>query len=119
MKNSASLSGSLLAKKGGANPAQGFHPAGHLGGGHTNSNANKAKADPADGVEKRPVGAGDRIAMTLRLGHEQHLKLRLFAAHTRLSSQEIMKEALEHYIDENAPKSFHIACKSLGARDSH
>lgn len=113
MKNSASLSGALLAKKGGANPAEGFNPTGHMGG-RTNSKLNTAKAGANDSVEKRPVGAGERVAMTLRLEHEQHLRLRLYAAHTRKSSQEIMKDALEKYIDDNAPKSFHNACKTLG-----
>ncbi len=47
---------------------------------------------------KKPVGAGKRIAMTLRMEQEEHLKLRLYAAHSRKSCQEIISEALELYL---------------------
>ncbi len=50
---------------------------------------------------KKAVGAGKRIAMTLRMDHEEHLKLRLFAAHSRKSCQEIISEALEQYLSED------------------
>lgn len=50
---------------------------------------------------KRPVGAGKRIAMTLRMEQDEHLKLRLYAAHSRKSCQEIISEALEAYLSED------------------
>lgn len=49
---------------------------------------------------KKPVGAGKRIAMTLRMDQEEHLKLRLFAAHSRKSCQEIISDALEIYLNK-------------------
>ena len=42
-----------------------------------------------------------RIAMTLRMENEDHLKLRLYAAHSRKSCQEIISEALEMYLSED------------------
>ncbi len=50
---------------------------------------------------KKPTGAGKRIAMTLRMEHDEHLKLRLFAAHSRKSCQEIISDALEQYLSED------------------
>lgn len=52
-------------------------------------------------VNKKPVGAGKRIAMTLRMEQEEHLKLRLYAAHSRKSCQEIISEALEQYLTKD------------------
>ncbi|VAV99104.1 hypothetical protein MNBD_ALPHA02-1450 [hydrothermal vent metagenome] len=43
-----------------------------------------------------------RIAMTLRMVEEDHLKLRIFSAHTRKSCQTILSEALDIYLDENS-----------------
>ncbi|WP_417624130.1 hypothetical protein [Paremcibacter congregatus] len=46
------------------------------------------------------VARQKRIAMTLRMDEDSHLKLRLFSAHTRKSCQVILSEALELYLDE-------------------
>ncbi len=48
--------------------------------------------------EKNDAPANKRIAMTLRMEHEDHLKLRLYAAHSRKSCQEIISDALEKYL---------------------
>lgn len=45
--------------------------------------------------------AGKRIAMTLRMEQESHLKLRLHSAHSRKSCQEIISEALDKYLSED------------------
>ncbi len=52
---------------------------------------------------KQPA-ANKRIAMTLRMDEESHLKLRIFSAHTRKSCQVILSEALELYLVKNADK---------------
>ncbi|MDG1996266.1 MAG: hypothetical protein P8J14_07225 [Emcibacteraceae bacterium] len=44
---------------------------------------------------------GKRVAMTLRMEQEEHLKLRLYAAHSRKSCQEIISDALEMYLNKN------------------
>ena len=56
--------------------------------------------DKVTPVENK-VTAKRRIAMTLRMGQEEHLKLRLYAAHSRKSCQEIISEALEMYLTED------------------
>lgn len=45
--------------------------------------------------------AHKRIAMTLRMETADHLKLRLYSAHSRKSCQEIISEALEVYLDND------------------
>ncbi|GEM_PF-2921904 len=42
-----------------------------------------------------------RIAMTLRMAPENHLRLRILSAHTRKSCQAILSEALDLYFMEN------------------
>ncbi|MCF6215164.1 MAG: hypothetical protein L3J58_03215 [Emcibacter sp.] len=42
-----------------------------------------------------------RIAMTLRMEPENHLRLRILSAHTRKSCQAILSEALDLYFMEN------------------
>ena len=147
MKPAASLSASLLARKGDANPSRGLEPIGYVEDVHNNPDVPPVAGTPAPAAPpvagsavpapaatanaapqaitpaaagdypaaygKRPVGSSKRVAMTLRLDHEQHLKLRLFSAHVRQSSQDVMLEALEAYIKANAPQSFEAACKSL------
>lgn len=57
-------------------------------------------AQSADAARKKaPVGSHERIAMTVRLDHDRHLRLRVFAAHVNRSSQEILTAALDSYLD--------------------
>ncbi|MCC3860376.1 hypothetical protein [Pseudemcibacter aquimaris] len=49
-------------------------------------------------VSAESAKASKRIAMTLRMEHEEHLKLKIFAAHTRKSCQEVISEALQKYL---------------------
>jgi len=49
---------------------------------------------------KKQVGT-KRIAMTLRMEPENHLRLRILSAHTRKSCQVILSEALDLYFMEN------------------
>lgn len=128
MKPIASLSASLLAKKGTASPTAGLEPKGFISDvpkGPRDVGEHARPNEPATSVErayssdssmedhastrrsasKRQVGAGKRIAMTLRLEHDQHLKLRLFSAHLKRSSQEVMMDALERYFRDEAPEA--------------
>ncbi|WP_321389274.1 hypothetical protein [Emcibacter sp.] len=61
------------------------------------------------GTKASKAAAGKRVAMTLRMNEEDHLKLRLYSAHTRMSCQEVLTEALDMYLshqseDMNAKK---------------
>ncbi len=67
--------------------------------------------------QKAHVGEGERIAMTVRLSHEEHLKLKVFAAHTKLSSQEIFTAALESYMTKSVPKPLKASCLCFGKAD--
>jgi len=57
------------------------------------SQSGKSSIEPAE---------SKRIAMTLRMVEEDHLKLRIFSAHTRKSCQTILSEALDIYLAENS-----------------
>ena len=65
---------------------------------------------------KAQVGQGERIAMTVRLSHDEHLKLKVFAAHTKMSSQHIFKAALESFMTKSAPKSLKSTCLCFGEK---
>jgi hypothetical protein len=115
-KGPANLSSSLLARKGQANPSPSGRyssvPAATFVAHPANANDRVVPAplpvheEPRDDADefdasaqaKRPVGEGARIAMTVRLDHETHRRLRLLSAHTNKSSQEIFTEALESYM---------------------
>ncbi len=61
----------------------------------------------------KQLAANKRIAMTLRMEEESHLKLRIFSAHTRKSCQVILTEALELYLAENSDR---ISGQKLASR---
>lgn len=128
-KGPANLSSSLLARKGQANPS----PSGRYSSipahfSHDPANANERftprpvsahqfdeTEDDADSSSqiKRPVGDGPRIAMTVRLDHETHRRLRLLSAHTNKSSQEIFTEALESYMKRMSARIPGVGCACL------
>lgn len=120
MKTMARLTGSLLARKGFAVPARdglandmvlsggleararpdaapsGFRPAA----------AARASAPRAPVASKpAPTPGGKRVAMTLRLDPERHLKLRLLSAHNNVSSQVILTDALDDYLRRHGRSS--------------
>ena len=68
-------------------------------------------------TEVKPVSnsspAVKRIAMTLRM--EDHLKLRLYAAHTRKSCQEIISEALDSYLAQDEKSCGMSNCNCLSS----
>jgi hypothetical protein len=59
-----------------------------------------------------------RVKVSLRLDPSQHLKLKLIAAHLRVSIQGLMTEALEGYLDQAAPESLKGKCACLGSNDA-
>jgi len=128
-KGPANLSSSLLVRKGQAVPS----PNGRYANvtatfPRSAANSNDAQARRAPTAEpthwpedenapdqpvKRPVGEGARIAMTVRLDHDTHRRLRLLSAHTNKSSQEIFTEALESYMKRTATKIPGDGCACL------
>lgn len=114
LKPAASLSARLLARKGEAAPAESKYTkgiraeAGHLPrpsslGAISRENvklhpSTDGSAESQAAPAKRPIGAGDRIAMTLRLSHGEHTQLKILAAKLKRSSQEIMLDALHEFM---------------------
>jgi hypothetical protein len=73
-----------------------------------------ARASGSGGAPRKAatVPAKDRIKLSLRLTEEEHLRLKLAAAHMRESSQTILMMALEDYLKRLAPdvRSGDCAC---------
>ena len=60
---------------------------------------NAPARDEALGDEPDASSAKDRVALTLRVDQDRHTRLRVLAAQTRRSSQDILLAALDSYID--------------------
>ncbi|HKJ75423.1 MAG TPA: hypothetical protein VKA19_15015 [Alphaproteobacteria bacterium] len=131
-KGPAKISSSLLARKGQALPSPGGRyssiPAKFpQAAANTNERGGeRLRADDDDLIvhhhaeetddaahAKKPVGDGPRIAMTVRLDHETHRRLRLLSAHTNKSSQDIFTEALENYMKQVAARISGVGCACL------
>ena len=96
----ASLTGSLLAPKGAAEPAA---PSGQPG------NGAEAGADSVTAIDGAAVDVdaanGGGIQFPLRLDPAEHLELRMAAARSGKSCQELIVEALTRYLAEIAAES--------------
>ncbi len=79
-------------------PDKGKAPRGNPSG--QKSNFGCAPEKQSGKQPKKQVGT-KRIAMTLRMEPENHLRLRILSAHTRKSCQVILSEALDLYFMEN------------------
>jgi len=128
VKQVSRLTGALLAKKGTAAPVQTSLVMNQSASRFFTSQQDETrvaskKLAQADNKENNKAGNGQvstkksgttksskeravnrRIAMTLRMEEENHLKLRIFSAHTRKSCQVILSEALDIYLTENGDK---------------
>ncbi len=54
-----------------------------------------------------------RVRMSIRMSPEQHLQLKLIAAHTRKSAQTIMDEALSEYVNNHGEELIPAACACI------
>jgi len=126
-KGPASLSSALLARKGQALPS----PSGRYSSIPANitrapANTNEQSVprpvampegrrtkESSSTTGKRPIGDGQRVAMTVRLDHDTHRRLRLLSAHTNKSSQEIFTEALDTYMKCESAKVSGEGCACL------
>ncbi|RIK95257.1 MAG: hypothetical protein DCC73_02455 [Proteobacteria bacterium] len=73
--------------------------------------AAEVKAAKNNGGKSRDFGGraagptdvgGNRAALTLRLDEERHLRLRVFSAHSKRSSQDILTQALDEYLERHS-----------------
>ena len=100
MKSTGRLTAELLVKKGGASPA-GSQNITQLkpsvqGGLNTNTTSQN------NGVRVSQQELKKRVAMTLRLDGERHVKLRVLAALQGRSCQNLLTEALDAYLEDQA-----------------
>ncbi|WP_417319211.1 hypothetical protein [Emcibacter sp.] len=73
----------------------------------------KAAKKTTKKATKKKAGTAKRIAMTLRMTEEDHLKLRLYSAHTRKSCQEVLTDALDQYLAHETGESCGTNCSCL------
>jgi len=100
----ASLTGALLAPKGSAEPAS---PSQMTGNGSTDVSPATPSAVTHIGAATQDGEAGHSggIQFPLRLDPAEHLELRLAAARSGMSCQEIIVEALARYLTDIAIES--------------
>ena len=109
----AALTGALLAPKGHATPAGIVAP----WPGKVRRPATRTLR--IAGATHTPCSHGDsgRVKLSLRLGAERHLRLRLAAAHLRKSLQDVLTHALDAYLDRVAPVVARGHCDCLAKRN--
>jgi len=121
----ASLTSTLLARKGTAAPS-------HLRAVETvpppEPGDNVSRGGPASGPQMGVVAGGrsrephpdasGRIKLSLRLDQARHRRLRLAGAHTGRHLQDILVEAVDRYLDEMGPAltTEGCSCFPTGAR---
>ncbi|HEX3207945.1 MAG TPA: hypothetical protein VHQ91_01100 [Geminicoccaceae bacterium] len=131
MSRRARLTSDLLVRKGQAIPTGGFAHAGielsqplpapaALGAAHANGvpapGPLAADAAPARSPGRRRAGASrePRLALTLRLDRERHRRLKVFSARRQQSTQEVLLQALDAYLEACGAD---CACLQAGPED--
>lgn len=118
----ASLSSTLLARKGNAAPAGGFAMPPLPAPAAAEPTPRPVRAATStlpvetapNTLPLMPTQKADKVAkLTLRLDTERHLRLKLVAAHTRASIQELMVRALDAYLNELGPNAARGGCACL------
>jgi hypothetical protein len=113
MTRRAKLTGDLLVRKGQAIPTGGFAHAGielsqplpakrdlPPANGVLATGAFGARPAPARSPKPRTRAAGQgRVALTLRLDRERHRRLKVFCARGQRTTQEVLLEALDAYLE--------------------
>ena len=118
----ASLTARLLVSKGSAKPA-GFSAARDysrlsLVGPTPAANRPNATVQTRTAPTKAPgVAKPARVKMSLRLDPGRHLRLKLTAAHMRVSVQELLTNALDQYLNQVGPQVLGGDCRCANAPD--
>lgn len=119
MKPIARLTGTILARKGFATPSTGLTPEpGDLDhivdpDPYFGEQRHMAKPEPrkihpiaqeavhrpaAEKKQEAPSSKARRVAMTVRMDEDQHLKLKVYCAHHHKSAQKIIMDAIGNYM---------------------
>ncbi len=118
----ARLTGQLLASKGGAIPAgwAATDPVTDLVAKPVANLTVVASRDDAKsgGQQTKTPTASTKARVTLRLDPERHLKLKLAAAHSRMSIQAMVTAAVDTYLDRSAPNLCNGSCACLSGPTS-
>lgn len=129
-KSPRPLSASLLAAKGSARPAQRSgqaygeprtlfqvepaaqqHP-------QPSTTAKTRACQTAANPASEKVAASKKASFTFRMDEKRHFRLRLLSAHQNRSSQKILEEALDAYLEAHAPQTSSLTCPCFeGATD--
>ena len=119
MKAAASLTSSLMARKGTAapaeqavvplNPSMFLKSEGRLSDRVADVPMIDCSGDPCRGRDDARLSA----KLTLRLDGDQHLQVKLLASHLNCSIQTIIREALQRHLDELVPAYLHGKCQCL------
>ena len=114
----ASLTGSLLARKGAAQPSGLTFLAGVPSQGAAAAPRPAAAANTPSAVaapQRAEKTCGPVAKLTLRLDRDRHLRLKLASVHARRSIQEILTLALDEYLERVVPEAFNGRCACLSA----
>jgi hypothetical protein len=129
-RRAASLTSSLMARKGAAGPSRlEQEEAAHKNGRpaprlvastpHVPKKSAPAKTRHAKTTKAQtPVGeaAADKRRFTLRLSEDQHIRMRLASVHLHMSAQQMVMKALDQYLAETVPhiRGGDCACMEAG-----
>jgi hypothetical protein len=120
-RRAASLTSSLMARKGAAGPSRleqkeaehnNGRPAPRLVASTPHVAPKSAPAKP----KKADDAAADKRRFTLRLSDDQHIRMRLASVHLHLSAQQMVMRALDQYLAETVPhiRGGDCACMEAG-----
>jgi hypothetical protein len=111
-RRAASLTSSLMARKGTAGPSRleedeieqhNGRPTPRLVS-STPVAANKSASKSAPAKPKKASDtAADKRRFTLRLNEDQHIRMRLASVHLHMSAQQMVMQALDQYLAETVP----------------
>jgi len=113
-RRAASLTGSLMARKGTAGPSRleleeaerkdnRPPPPRLVSPAPAAAKQTGAKAGPAARAKTSSAPAGDKRRFTLRLDEDQHMRMRLASVHLHMSAQQMVMKALDRYLADTVP----------------
>lgn len=122
-RRAASLTGSLMARKGAAGPSRleknehaeqhNSRPTPRLVSSTPDAPRKRAAAKP----KKASGTASDKRRFTLRLSEDQHIRMRLASVHLHMSAQQMVMKALDQFLAESVPqiRGGDCACMESGS----
>ena len=120
MSQPARLTSSLLARKGQALPAAGFssRASGAVRPGRLEVVGGRAEPGVA-GLRHGPSGHPERrVAMTVRLDRERHVRLKVFAALHDLNCQDVLIGALDAWLEASGADCACLRCATEQSAES-